>query len=70
VRDGSSATRTLVAAGAALVGVGLLNYAGRVTRGRTSPYFSRLLDIAELLSVIGILPLVGAVVGIYAAVRG
>jgi type VII secretion integral membrane protein EccD len=68
--DGSSSTRLLVAGAAGVVGFGALVFAGRITRARTSPYFSRLLDVAELASVISILPLAGAVIGIYAAVRG
>ena len=64
-------TGLLAAAGVlALAGVLTVNYAGRAVRGRKSPYWSRLLDIAEFLGLIAIIPLAGQVVGIYAALRG
>ena len=54
----------------AVAGALCLWYANRVARGRRSPYWSRLLDIAEFISLLAVVPLVGAVVGIYAAIRG
>jgi len=64
-------TTVLVAAWVlALAGVVTVNYAGRALRGRKSPYWSRLLDIAEFLGLIAIIPLAGQVAGIYATLRG
>ncbi|KAA2266474.1 type VII secretion integral membrane protein EccD [Solihabitans fulvus] len=54
----------------AVAAVVCLLYANRVVRGRKSPYWARLMDIAEFLSLIALLPIVGVVVGIYDAVRG
>jgi type VII secretion integral membrane protein EccD len=47
-----------------------LAHATRVRRGRRSPYWSRMMDIAEFLGLVAIVPLVGAVLNLYAAVRG
>ena len=63
-------TRRLVVAGVcAAAAVVALAYAGRVARGRTSPYWSRLLDFVELAAVIAVLPVLGAVIGVYSAVK-
>ncbi|MGI8666563.1 MAG: type VII secretion integral membrane protein EccD [Jatrophihabitans sp.] len=67
--DGSSGRRLLVAGVAALAAVIALAYASRVGQGKSSPYWSRLLDFAETASVIAVLPLAGAVAGLYGAVR-
>ncbi|MEO7289122.1 MAG: type VII secretion integral membrane protein EccD [Jatrophihabitantaceae bacterium] len=67
--DGSAGRRVLVAALAGLASVLALAYAGRVAQGRSSPYWSRLLDFAEIGAVIAVLPLAGSVVGLYSAVR-
>jgi type VII secretion integral membrane protein EccD len=63
---------------AMLIGAGVLavsglicvSYAKRAVRGKQSPYWSRLLDVAEFLGLIAIIPLAGEVVGLYAALRG
>jgi type VII secretion integral membrane protein EccD len=47
-----------------------LAHAARVRRGHRSPYWSRMMDIAEFLGLIAIVPLVGAVLDVYAVVRG
>jgi type VII secretion integral membrane protein EccD len=47
-----------------------LAHATRVRRGLRSPYWSRMLDIAEFLGLIAIVPLVGAVLNVYEVVRG
>ncbi|MDQ2959401.1 MAG: type VII secretion integral membrane protein EccD, partial [Actinomycetota bacterium] len=67
--DGSSGRRLLVAAVAGLAAVVALAYSGRVAQAKSSPYWSRLLDFAEVASVIAVLPLAGAVAGLYSAVR-
>ncbi|QUQ72227.1 type VII secretion integral membrane protein EccD [Kutzneria sp. CA-103260] len=47
-----------------------LAHATRVRRGHRSPYWSRMMDIAEFLGLIAIVPLVGAVLNVYVVVRG
>jgi type VII secretion integral membrane protein EccD len=47
-----------------------LAYATRVARGLRSPYWGRLLDIAEFLSLLSLVPMVGMIAGVYQAVRG
>lgn len=72
-RIGVSAPRTalpVVAGVVALVGVGCLAYASRVIRTRRSPHLSRLLDVTESLSLVALLPVAAAVVGLYDAARG
>ena len=62
---------TLVAVGVLVVAAILcLAHAARVRRGLRSPYWSRMMDIAEFLSLIAIVPLVGAVLNVYQVVRG
>ncbi len=58
-----------IAGGVAVVAVVSLAYAARVVRGRRSPYWSRLIDITEFLSLVALLPVVGAILGIYRAVH-
>jgi type VII secretion integral membrane protein EccD len=61
----------LVAVGVLIVAAILcLAHATRVRRGHRSPYWSRMMDIAEFLGLIAIVPLVGAVLDVYAVVRG
>ena len=67
--DGSDQRRLFVAAIAAAAGVLGLVFAGRTAQGRVSPYWTRLLDWAEVLSMIAVLPLAAGVIGIYSAVR-
>jgi type VII secretion integral membrane protein EccD len=67
--EGTAGRRMVVAGVAAVAGVVALAYSGRVAQGRSSPYWSRLLDFAETSSVIAVLPLTGAVAGLYEAVR-
>jgi type VII secretion integral membrane protein EccD len=45
-------------------------YAGRVRRGRRSPHWSRFLDVVEFLALLALIPLAGAVLDLYAAIRG
>jgi type VII secretion integral membrane protein EccD len=61
----------LVAAACALAGAGAacLFYAGRVTRGLHSPFRARWLDILEYTVLISLLPVAGAIIGIYTAIR-
>ncbi|MFI9385999.1 type VII secretion integral membrane protein EccD [Kutzneria sp. NPDC052558] len=47
-----------------------LAHATRVRRNRRSPYWSRMMDIAEFLGLIAVVPLVGAVLNVYVVVRG
>ncbi|MGA8115095.1 MAG: type VII secretion integral membrane protein EccD, partial [Actinocatenispora sp.] len=54
---------------AALVGVGCTVYSSRAIGRDASPYWSRLLDIAEFLSLISLIPLAAAVLDIYGKVR-
>lgn len=64
-------TAMLIGAGVlAVSGAICVSYAGRSVRGKQSPYWSRLLDVAEFISLIAIIPLAGEVVGLYAALRG
>ncbi|HEX4705997.1 MAG TPA: type VII secretion integral membrane protein EccD [Pseudonocardiaceae bacterium] len=63
---------TVVVAAVALAGAGVvcLLYANRVVHGRRSPYWSRLLDVAEFLSLMAMVPVTGMVIGLYDAIRG
>jgi type VII secretion integral membrane protein EccD len=62
---------TLIAVGVLVIAAVLcLAHATRVRRSRRSPYWSRMLDIAEFLGLIAIVPLVGAVLNVYEVVRG
>lgn len=64
-------TATLIGAGVlAAAGAICVSYASRAVRGKQSPYWSRLLDVAEFIGLIAIIPLAGEVVGLYAALRG
>ncbi|GAA1981530.1 type VII secretion integral membrane protein EccD [Amycolatopsis minnesotensis] len=45
-------------------------YAGRVARGHHSPYWARVLDVAEFLALVSLIPMAAMVTGIYEAVRG
>ncbi|MEV6609933.1 type VII secretion integral membrane protein EccD [Kutzneria sp. NPDC051319] len=47
-----------------------LAHANRIRRGLRSPYWSRMMDVAEFLGLIAIVPLVGAVLNVYEVVRG
>ncbi|WP_254897222.1 type VII secretion integral membrane protein EccD [Amycolatopsis sp. Hca4] len=69
----ASGNRTAVfAAGCAVVvsAVICLVYATRVARGLRSPYWSRLLDVAEFLVLLSLVPVVAMIAGVYEAVRG
>lgn len=52
-----------------LAGVACLAYARRAAQGRHSPYWSRLMDVAEFLGVVALLPVAGQVLGVYQHVR-
>lgn len=61
----------LVAVGVLVVAAILcLAHATRVRRGHRSPYWSRMMDVAEFVGLIAIVPLVGAVLNVYEVVRG
>lgn len=45
-------------------------YAGRVVRGHHSPYWARVLDVAEFLSLVSLVPMAAMITGLYEAVRG
>ncbi len=59
------ATATLLVLAAA----GCLLYAGRVVRSTHSPFRARWFDIAEYVTLISLIPVAGAVLGIYNAIR-
>jgi type VII secretion integral membrane protein EccD len=62
----------MLAAGAAVLAVGGLAsvaYARRAATGRRSPYWSRILDAAEFLGVLSLLPVAGLVLNIYEHIR-
>jgi type VII secretion integral membrane protein EccD len=62
----------MLAGGAAVLAVGGLAsvaYARRVATGRRSPYWSRVLDAAEFLGVLSLLPVAGLVLNIYEHIR-
>lgn len=69
LQHGDDSRQLIVAAVAAVAGVLGLAFAGRTARGRTSPYWTRLLDWAEVASMIAVLPLAAGVIGLYSAVR-
>jgi type VII secretion integral membrane protein EccD len=53
-----------------LAAVVCLVYATRVVRGRQSPYLARLMDIAEFVGLMALIPIAAAVVGVYDTLRG
>jgi hypothetical protein len=64
--------RIMVAGGAvALAAGGLASvaYARRAATGRRSPYWSRLMDAAEFLGVLSLLPVAGLVLNLYEHIR-
>lgn len=68
--NGNPLTVLVSATVLAAAGVISLVYANRVAHGRRSPYWSRFLDVAEFVGLMAIVPIVGMVVGLYAAIRG
>ena len=56
-------------AGLTIAGITSLIYASRVVRSRHSPYWSRLMDAAEFLGLVAMVPIVGAILGLYEAIR-
>ncbi len=67
--NGSRSVQLLAGAVLALATVGCLAFSARVDRARHSPYVARLLDIVELLAIIAVLPITGAVIGVYSTLR-
>ncbi len=65
----ASAVRVPLLCLAGLVTVGCMLYASRSSGRDSSPYWSRLLDIAEFLCLISLIPLAAAVLEIYSKVR-
>lgn len=66
---GSPTVRLVLLIVVALVAVGCAVYATRVVGRDPSPYWSRLFDVVEFLSLVGIIPLAAAVLNVYARVR-
>jgi type VII secretion integral membrane protein EccD len=69
---GLNASHTIVLGGAVVLlaaGVICVIYAGRVVRNRKSPYWARLLDFVEFVSLMAMVPLFGVITGLYVAVR-
>ncbi|HET9140825.1 type VII secretion integral membrane protein EccD [Actinophytocola sp.] len=64
-----AASLGLAAAALAVAGGASLYYAGRVTRGLHSPFRARWLDVLEYAVLIALLPVAGAIIGVYEAVR-
>lgn len=58
------------AAAAVLIGAALVAYASRLPRRGAAPYAGRMLDVAEFLAIASLLPLAGAVLGMYSRLRG
>jgi type VII secretion integral membrane protein EccD len=64
--------REMLAVGAAalaVAGLAGLAYARRAAKGRRSPYWSRVMDAAEFLGILGLLPLAGLVLNIFQYLR-
>jgi type VII secretion integral membrane protein EccD len=64
--------RVLLAGGAAaltVAGVACVAYARRAVQGRRSPYWSRLMDVAEFLGILSLLPVAALVLNIYQHIR-
>ncbi|WP_344659527.1 type VII secretion integral membrane protein EccD, partial [Catenulispora subtropica] len=49
----------------ALAGFGCFVYARHAGQGRHSPYWTRLMDLAEFLGVVALLPIAGVALGVY-----
>jgi type VII secretion integral membrane protein EccD len=54
---------------AVLAGLVSAGYALRAHRGTPSPYWSRTLDVLELVALLGLVPFAAAVLGVFTAVR-
>ncbi|MBO0869661.1 MAG: type VII secretion integral membrane protein EccD [Micromonosporaceae bacterium] len=67
--SGGEGTRVVMVGVVALAGLIALTYALRASRQQPSPYWTRLLDIIEFFSLVSLLPLAAAVIGIFAGVR-
>lgn len=66
---GGPGTRLFFAALLLVTGVVCATYAVRATANTPSPYWGRLLDVVEFLALVGLVPVAGAVLDIYGAVR-
>ncbi len=69
-REGTTSVRLIVAGVAVLVGIIAFTYALRALDRAVSPYWSRLLDVVEFLTLISLVPIASAVLDLYASVRG
>lgn len=68
--SGSPTVRTALVAGVLLLGVVGLAYGARAIANQPSPYWTRLLDVLEVLTLVSLLPLAAGVLGLYQMARG
>ncbi|WP_405103211.1 type VII secretion integral membrane protein EccD [Micromonospora sp. NBC_01412] len=66
---GGPGTRLFLAALLLVTGVVCATYAVRAAANTPSPYWGRLLDVVEFLALVSLVPVAGAVLDIYGAVR-
>ncbi len=67
--SGPPAVRTGLVAGVLLLGVVGLAYGARAIANQPSPYWTRLLDVLEVLTVVSLVPLAAGVLGLYQMAR-
>jgi type VII secretion integral membrane protein EccD len=67
--SGSASTRPALIAGILLLGVVGLAYGARARANQPSPYWTRLLDVLEVLTVVSLVPLAAGVLGLYQMAR-
>jgi type VII secretion integral membrane protein EccD len=68
--SGPPGMRPALIAGVLLLGVVGLAYGARARINQPSPYWTRLLDVLEVVTVVSLLPLAAGVLGLYQAARG
>jgi ESX secretion system protein EccD len=67
--SGSPGARSVLIAGVVVLGVVGLTYGARARLNQPSPYWTRLLDVLEVLTVVSLLPLAAGVLDLYQTAR-
>jgi type VII secretion integral membrane protein EccD len=67
--SGPAGMRPALIAGVLLLGVVALAYGARALADQPSPYWTRLLDVLEVVSVVSLVPLAAGVLGLYQIAR-
>jgi type VII secretion integral membrane protein EccD len=67
--SGPPSIRPVLVAGVAVLGIVGLAYGARARANQPSPYWARLLDILEVVTVVSLVPLAAGVLGLYQTAR-